>query len=265
MVSEDLPSNADWRRVTIHDSGRTYTGRTVTFPQDSGRLAMLDGSWKLNATTHEERTRRITRIEKSDPDGSGDEWTLVERDVHTETQVYYEDRYEWYDSKFDRAGWTYTGQVRTDRVVIGDGHDHDRQKHRRTTRSCSNWDLDVGPFGGFSKKCDEWDYDTETWYTGHDHDGRTYYDTEYQYKTEVERTKTVTYHKYAGEETRTVTLKTFAETEPWVEWLWEKDSGEVEERYALEEPRSGSYIAGTLRVVEVRCGSEESHHDEVMC
>uniref|UniRef100_UPI003EB81309 hypothetical protein n=1 Tax=Halobaculum sp. EA56 TaxID=3421648 RepID=UPI003EB81309 len=178
---------------------------------------------------------------------------------------YYEDKYRWFPSKFRRSGWTYTGETRTDRVVVGDGHDHDRERHTRTTRTCTNWDLEPSPFGGFSRQCASWDYDTDVWYTGHEHSGYTYYDTDYRYKTEVERTRTAHYHRYASDRKFTVTTKTFAETDTWIEWLWEREGSTVRQEYSLKKPETGSYIQGTLRMVEVRCGSEESHHDAVMC
>ncbi|MFC7068852.1 PKD domain-containing protein [Halobaculum lipolyticum] len=265
VVSEEKPKSGDWEKVTVQNAETVYTGRTVSVRAGSGRPAMIDEGWRLNDTTVEEQQQRVTRVRKSDPDGSGDSWTLVQRNVRSETRTYYEDKYTWYGSSFRRPGWTQTGETRTERVVIGDGHDHDRERHSRTTRSCTDWDLDPGPFGGFSRECARWDYDTDVWYTGHDHDGRTYYDTEYQYKTEVKRTETVWYHEYAGTKTRTVRIKTFAETETRVEWLWERDIGAVRQEYSLRKPQPGEYISGTVRRVEVRCGSDDSHHDEVKC
>ena len=265
VVSEEQPSGNSWSKVSIHNSGRGYTGQTITVRDSSGRPGMLGENWVLNDTTTERRTRTVTRVRKSDPDGAGDDWKLNERNVRTEERTYYEDRYQWLSSSFGRKGWTFTGETRSEKVVIGDGHDHDRERHERTTRTCTNWELEPDPFGGFSRHCARWDYDTEVWYTGHDHDGRTYYNTEYQYKTEVERTETVRYHEYVGTQTQTVRLKTFAETDPWIEWLWEREGTTVRQEYSLKRPEDGSYVSGTLKTVEVRCGSDESHHDEVMC
>ncbi|MFC7096240.1 PKD domain-containing protein [Halobaculum marinum] len=263
--SQEHPTGASWEKVAVHDSGEVFTGRTVSVLADSGRPSMLDENWELNGTSTQQRTQRVTRISESDPDGSGEDWTLVQRNVRTESRTYYEDRYTWFESKFRRNGWRQTGETRTRRVVIGDGHDHDRERHSRTTAECTNWDLALDPLGGFSRECARWEYDTDVWYTGHDHDGRTYYETEYRYKTEVKRTETVSYHKYAGTETRTVRIKTYAETETWIEWLWESDSGYTEQEQSLTKPAEGTYISGTLRLVEVRCGSGESNHDSVMC
>ncbi|QZP38153.1 PKD domain-containing protein [Halobaculum magnesiiphilum] len=265
VISEDRPSGKDWFKRSVYDSGTYFTGRTVSVRADAGRPSMLGDNWVSTGTSVEQRSRRITRVRQSDPDGAGDDWQIVERNVRTEERTYYEDKYQWLSSKFQRPGWSYTGETRTDRVVVGDGHNHDRERHTRTTRTCTNWDLDPSPYGGFSRECSNWRYDTDVWYTGHDHSGYTYYDTDYLYKTEVERTRTVHYHEYASEREFTVTTETFAETESWTEWLWEREGRTVKQEHSLKKPETGSYISGTLRTVEVRCGSEESNHDSVMC
>ena len=265
VVSEDAPEGDRWQRISVHDSGTYFTGRTVSVRADAGRPSMLGDNWVSTGTSVEQRSRRITRVRQSDPDGAGDDWQVVERNVRTEERTYYEEKYQWLSNRFRRSGWSFTGETRTDRVVVGDGHDHDRERHSRTTRTCTNWDLDPSPYGGFSRECSNWRYDTDVWYTGHEHSGYTYYDTDYLYKTEVERTRTVQYHEYASEREFTVTTETFAETDSWTEWLWEREGNTVRQEHSLKKPETGSYISGTLRTVEVRCGSEESNHDSVMC
>lgn len=265
VISEERPSGVGWFKKSVYDSETFLTGRTVTVRADAGRPSMLGDDWVSRGTTVERRSRRITRVRESDPDGAGNDWQLVERNVRTEERTYYEDKYRWLSSKFQRSGWSYTGETRTERVVVGDGHDHDRERHTRTTRTCTNWDLKPSPYGGFSRECSNWRYDTEVWYTGHDHSGSTYYETDYRYRTEVERTRTVQYHEYASERQFTITTETFAETDSWTEWLWEREGSTVRQEYSLRKPDPDSYISGSLQVVEVRCGSDDSHHDSVMC
>ncbi|WP_348609507.1 PKD domain-containing protein [Halobaculum rarum] len=265
VISEESPTGKNWFKRSVYDSGTYFTGRTVSVRADAGRPSMLGDNWVSTGTSVEQRSRRITRVRQSDPDGTGDDWQLVERNVRTEERTYYEDKYQWLSNRFRRSGWSFTGETRTERVVVGDGHDHDRERHSRTTRTCTNWDLAPSPYGGFSRECSNWRYDTDVWYTGHDHSGYTYYDTDYLYKTEVERTQTVQYHEYASEREFTVTTETFAETDSWTEWLWEREGSTVRQEQSLKRPEPGTYISGTLRTVEVRCGSEESNHDSVMC
>ncbi|WP_225917854.1 PKD domain-containing protein [Halobaculum rubrum] len=265
VISEQRPTGKDWFKKSVYDSGTFFTGQTVTVRADAGRPSMLGDDWVSKGTRVERRSRRITRVRQSDPDGEGDDWQLVERNVRTEEQTYYEDKYQWLSSRYRRSEWSFTGETRTERVVVGDGHDHDRERHTRTTRTCTNWDLDLSPYGGFSRECSNWQYDTDVWYTGHDHSGYTYYETDYLYKTEVERTRTVHYHEYASEREFTVTTETFAETDSWTEWLWEREGSTLRQEQSLKRPEPGTYIPGTLRIVEVRCGSEESNHDSVMC
>ncbi|WP_284062581.1 PKD domain-containing protein [Halobaculum halobium] len=265
VISEERPSEKSWFKKSIYDSGTYFTGRTISVRADAGRPSMVGDNWISTETSVEQRSRRVTRIKRSDPDGSGDDWELVERNVRTEERTYYEDKSRWLSSRFRRTGWSFTGETRTERVVVGDGHNHDRDRHSRTTRTCTNWDLDPSPYGGFSRECSNWNYDTNIWYTGHDHSGYTYYDIDYLYKTEIERTRTVQYHEYASEREFTITTETFAETDSWTEWLWEREGNTVRQEHSLTKPETGSYIPGTLQTVEVRCGSTESHHDSVMC
>ncbi|MXR42340.1 hypothetical protein GRX01_13455 [Halobaculum sp. WSA2] len=265
VVSKEKPNGIGWQKKSVHDSGTDFTGESVTVRVDQGRPSMLGDDWVSIGTTVEKRSRRITRVRQSDPDGAGDDWQLVERNVRTEERTYYEDKYRWLSSKFQRPGWSYTGETRTERVVVGDGHDHDRERHTRTTRTCTNWDLEPSPYGGFSRECSNWRYDTDVWYTGHDHSGSTYYDTDYRYKTEIERTRMVQYHEYASEREFTVTTETFAKTDSWTEWLWEREGSTIRQEYSIKKPAPNSYVSGSLHVVEVRCGSDDSHHDSVMC
>ena len=265
VISENSPAGSDWTKKSVRRSTTYYTGKTVTLRAGSGRAEMLGDGWEINETTTEQRTKTVSQISKTDPDGTGDKWRLNKRSVRTKERTFYENKYRWMSSQFRRPGWTFTGETRTEKVIVGDGHDHDRTRHKETTRTCTDWDLEPSPFGGLSRQCTNWKYDTDIWYTGHEHSGRSYYDKEYQYKTEVAQTETVHYHEYIGERTQTVTLKTFAETKTQKEWLWERKATETRQKYSLQKPDNESYIAGTLKTVEVRCGTNKSHHDAVMC
>lgn len=266
VVSRTAPDGSGWDESSIHDSGRAFTGRTREIATTGPRPSFTTDDWVLTGTTTRTRTRKIFRTRTSDPDGSGDSWRLTRRNVRSESTITYRDQYRWLDSKFRNRGWRFTGETRTRKRVHGDGHDHDRTRHTRTVRgSCTNWDLEVSPWGGFSRSCSRYSYDTEVWYSGHDHDGWTDWDKDYRFHREVAETATVWYHEYVGTRTQFVNVQTYAETEEWVEWVWERRLTEPMPEYSLADPAAGTYIEGTVEVVEVRCGTKESHFDEVMC
>ncbi|SHH63025.1 PKD domain-containing protein [Halobaculum gomorrense] len=266
VVSDTRPGGTDWAKVSVHRSGRSFTGRTREIVTTGPRQSFSDDNWVLTETQTQTRTRDIYRTRRDDPDGAGTDWRLHESNVRSETRTTYRDEYRWLGSRYRSPGWRFTGETRTRRIVRGDGHDHDRTRHTRSVRGdCTNWDLEPSPWGGFSRSCSRWEYDTEVWYSGHDHDGSTRWDTDYEFHREVAETERVWYHEYVGTRTYTVTVKRFAETEEWVEWLWERRMTDPKRSHSLTRPDPSNYLSGTLERVEVRCESGDGHYDHVKC
>jgi uncharacterized protein GlcG (DUF336 family) len=266
VVSDERPGGTEWEQVSVERSGRTFTGRTREIVTTGPQQAFSDDNWVLMGTETQTRTRNVYRTRRSDPDGGGAKWRLYKSNVRSETRTTYRDEYRWLGSRYRSHGWRFTGETRTRRVVRGDGHDHDRTRHTRRVRGdCTNWELEPGPWGGFSRSCSRWDYDTEVWYTGHDHDGSTRWETDYRFHREVAETETVWFNEYVGTQTYTVSVEQFAETEEWVEWLWERRMTDPKKSHSLTVPDETEYISGTLERVEVRCGSGNGHYDHIKC
>lgn len=266
-VSPHRPPGERWTRVRVNHAERYFTGSTITYEGSGGNHLTLGDAWVITDTYTEQRPDTESVVRQTDPDGAGGEWTLSESRVEQETKTTYEDEYRWFEDEYGAPGWSRTGETRAHEVVVGDGHDHDRT--RRTDRertSCADWRLDPSPFGGFDPVCTSWNYDTDVWYTGHDHDGRTYQDVDYRYHREVERTGDVWLHRYSRTTTETVQVTELSETASRDYWLWERMfDTEYRTEYSLTEPRDESFIEGTLHHVTVECGSDQSHFDSVMC
>lgn len=182
-------------------------------------------------------------------------------------KITYEDEYKWFEEEYEVPDWSMTGETRTHEVVVGDGHDHDRTRHTERERtSCADWRLDPSPSGGFDTVCKSWNYETNVWYTGHDHDGYTYQDTDYLYHREVQRAHEVWLHRYSRTQMETVRVTKFSETDSRNYWLWERSfESKYRTEYSLTEPQDKSFIEGTLRHMTVKCNSDRSHFDSIMC
>jgi len=90
VISKERPSGTGWFKKSVYDSETFFTGRTVTVRADAGRPSMLGDDWISRGKTVERRSRRITRVRQSDPDGAGNDWQLVDRNVRSEERTYYE-------------------------------------------------------------------------------------------------------------------------------------------------------------------------------
>ncbi|WP_313695128.1 PKD domain-containing protein [Halorarum halobium] len=266
-IAPSRPPGNDWNKVEINHAERYLTGQTYTHQGSQADHLDLGDNWIVTDSYTEQRQRTDHQVARSDPDGSGETWTLTDSNVRQETRTVYENQYRWYEDKYGVPGWSQTGETRTDLVVVGDGHDHDRTRHEETTRgSCADRRLDPTPGGGFGVVCVEWNYNTRVWYSGHDHDGRTYYDTDYRYHREVKQTKDVWLHRYSRTTTEAVPVTVFSETASRNYWVWKRlINSKYSTEYSLTKPRKGAYVDGTLESVVVNCGGKGGHHDDLMC
>ncbi|WP_435125960.1 PKD domain-containing protein [Halobaculum sp. D14] len=266
IISSSPPEGKDWSKVRIDHSEQYLTGETLTVETHRRIPRFVGDDWVENRTYSKQMTRKRFETARMDPDGSGDLWTLSESRVDQKTVVSYEDEYKWVEAQFGIPGWESTGETRSQRIVHGDGHTHRPTRHEKTKRtSCRSWAMDASRFRSPRPVCTAWNHYTEVWYTGHEHNGWTEHDVDYRYHREVKHTDTVWLNRYEKSVKQTVLVTEYAETASRNYWLWERPFGGPSTQHSLKRPADGSYLPGSLRIVEVKCGTDESHFDHVKC